>query len=87
VPIDGILDLHAFRPEEVGEAVRAYLDACAEEGVLSVRVIHGKGIGALRRTVEAELRRHRLVESFHLADETAGGFGATLVQLRRGGDG
>jgi len=80
--IDGSLDLHAFRPGEAAEVVRAYLAACAEAGVLDVRIVHGKGIGALRRTVERVLGRHPLVESFRLADETAGGRGATLVRLR-----
>lgn len=85
LPIDGTLDLHAFQPRDVAQVVEAYLEACAESGVLEVRVVHGKGIGALRRTVEAVLRRHPLVASFHLADETGGGRGATLVRLRGGG--
>ena len=84
LPIDGTLDLHAFQPGEVTRVVEAYLEACAESGLLEVRVIHGKGIGALRRTVEAVLRRSPLVASFHLADETGGGRGATLVRLRPG---
>jgi DNA-nicking Smr family endonuclease len=83
LPIDGTLDLHAFRPEDAAGVVADYLDACAEAGVLEVRVVHGKGIGALRRTVEAALRRHPLVDSFRLAGEDAGGWGATRVSLRR----
>jgi dsDNA-specific endonuclease/ATPase MutS2 len=47
-----------------------------------VRIIHGKGTGALRETVHARLRRLPLVESFRLGDETSGGWGATLVRLR-----
>jgi DNA-nicking Smr family endonuclease len=83
LPIDGTLDLHAFRPEEAADLVADYLDACAEAGLLEVRVVHGKGTGALRRTVEAALRRHPLVDSFRLAGEEAGGWGATQVSLRR----
>jgi DNA-nicking Smr family endonuclease len=86
LPIDGTLDLHAFGPREAARVVEAYLEACAARGVLDVRVIHGKGIGAMRRTVEAVLRRHALVESFRLADEAGGGRGATLVRLRASRD-
>lgn len=82
LPLDGVLDLHTFHPSDAQDLVADYLDACAEAGLREVRVVHGKGTGALRRTVEAALRRHPLVVSFHLAGEDAGGWGATLVSLR-----
>ncbi len=82
IPIDGTLDLHAFLPSEAASLVAEYLDACHQAGILTVRVVHGKGTGSLRRTVEAALRRHPRVESFRLADEAGGGWGATLVVLR-----
>lgn len=82
LPVDGVLDLHAFHPSDASELVADYLDACAEAGLPDVRIVHGKGTGALRRTVEAALRRHPLVLSFHTAGEDAGGWGATLVSLR-----
>jgi DNA-nicking Smr family endonuclease len=81
LPIDGTLDLHTFRPSEVGDVVPAYLEACAERGIREVRIVHGKGIGNLRRSVEAILKRHPLVQRFTTADESAGGWGATLVTL------
>lgn len=83
LPIDGVLDLHTFHPSEAAELVADYLDLCAAKGIFEVRVIHGKGTGALRRTVEAALRRHPGVERFATAGEDAGGWGATLVTLRR----
>lgn len=82
LPVDGVLDLHTFHPSDASELVADYLDACAEAGLADVRIVHGKGTGALRRTVEAALRRHPLVLSFRTAGEDAGGWGATLVSLR-----
>jgi DNA-nicking Smr family endonuclease len=82
LPIDGTLDLHTFRPRDVKELVPDYLAECRERGILEVRIIHGKGTGALRRTVHAILSRLPEVASFGLALEDAGGWGATLVMLR-----
>ena len=82
LPIDGALDLHTFRPGDLKDLVPDYLAACRERGILQVRIIHGKGTGALRRTVHALLARLPEVASFHPAEEGAGGWGATIVTLR-----
>jgi len=82
IPIDGTLDLHAFPPAEVGDLLPAWIEACREAGLRDLRVVHGKGTGALRRSVEAILARNPLVASFRTAGEDAGGWGATLVTLR-----
>ena len=82
IPLDGTLDLHSFRPRDVADVVGEYLDACRAAGILHVRVVHGKGIGALRETVHATLRRRGDVVRFRLDSETGGGWGATLVDLQ-----
>lgn len=82
--INGELDLHTFRPNEIGELVPDYIGLCLEKGILRVRVIHGKGIGTLRETVHALLRKDPRVERFHLADQTEGGWGATIAHLHDG---
>ncbi|MDP2158629.1 MAG: Smr/MutS family protein [Nitrospirota bacterium] len=81
-PINGVLDLHTFHPGDVKDLLPDYLHECRIKGILEVRIIHGKGTGALRETVHAILRRLPEVASFKLADETAGSWGATLVILR-----
>lgn len=81
-PIDGVLDLHMFRPGEVKELIVDYLEECRKRSILTVRIIHGKGTGTLRRTVHAVLGRIPEVDSFRLADIDEGGWGATLVELK-----
>lgn len=82
LPIDGVLDLHTFQPHDVNELVLEYLAECRARGILRVRIIHGKGIGNLRRTVHSLLAKHADVESFALAGELLGSWGATIVHLR-----
>ena len=82
LPIDGVLDLHTFKPREIKELVLDYLTACQMRGILRVRIIHGKGIGNLRRTVHSILSKHPDVVSYSLAGEFFGGWGATIVFLK-----
>ena len=84
IPIDGVLDLHPFLPAEVKDLVPTYLEECRKRGILRVRIIHGKGTGALRETVHALLRRTAGVVAFGLAPSHAGGWGATVVELEKG---
>lgn len=81
-PVDGILDLHTFRPIELKDLIPEYLSLCRQRGIFQVRIIHGKGSGTLRRTVQAILQRIPEVSSFQQAGEDAGGWGATIVRLR-----
>ena len=82
LPIDGVLDLHTFRPEDIGELVPAYLAECRAHGIFEVRVVHGKGIGNLKRGVHAILSRLPEVVSFSEAGVHYGGSGATMVKLQ-----
>lgn len=82
IPITGELDLHTFRPSEVGPLLDDYFEACLEKGIYTVRIIHGKGTGKLKKKVHAVLSRHRLVKNFSQAPEHAGGWGATVAWLK-----
>lgn len=82
LPIDGILDLHTFRPEELGSLIPEYIEACLKEGIYEIRIIHGKGTGNLRRSVHALLERNDHVKSFSLAGDRSG-WGATLASLKK----
>jgi len=82
LPIDGVLDLHIFKPREIKELVPDFIAECQARGILQLRIIHGKGIGNLRRTVHSLLARNPEVVSFTLDHPQYGGWGATLVKLR-----
>ena len=82
LPITDVLDLHSFRPSEVPDLVRDYLDAAYEKGLRDLRIIHGKGIGVQRKTVRTLLERDPRVEAFGDAPLEAGSWGATWVRLR-----
>ena len=83
VPIDGTLDLHKFSPKDLKYLIPDYLEECRKNNIFRVRIIHGKGIGNLRRTVHAILKKIPAVQSFRLAGEGGGSWGATLVDLRK----
>jgi DNA-nicking Smr family endonuclease len=81
IPIDGVLDLHQFQPGDVRDLVPHYLELCREKGILRVRIIHGKGTGALKRSVLSILSKLPGVVSYKTAMEDEGGWGATIVTL------
>ena len=84
IPIEDSIDLHTFSPKEVASVVGEYVDEAARHGFTEVRIIHGRGAGVQRRAVRSALSRHPLVEAFADAPPQAGGWGATVVRLRRG---
>ena len=82
MPIIGELDLHSFRPQDLGELIPDYIEECRAKRIYKIRIVHGKGIGNVRRSVEAILARHPDVQSFAQASEQMGGWGATIVTLK-----
>ena len=80
--IDGVLDLHTFLPHEIDDLIDDYIEACLDDRIFDIRIIHGKGKGVLRNRVYALLKRHPNVESFGQAPLEAGGWGALLARLK-----
>ena len=73
IPIEDVLDLHTFRPQDIADLLENYFDECIKAGIFSVRVIHGNGKG---------IQKKPAVKSFKDAPPEAGGWGATLVELK-----
>ena len=71
------LDVRGQRAQEAREAVRSFVDDAALAGLPTVRVIHGRGTGAVRAAVRDELDEHPLVDS----RESDSADGATVVHL------
>ena len=69
----------------VDEAILAldkYLDDAYLAHLSTVRIVHGKGTGALRNAVHAHLRRIKYVDSFHLGEFGEGDAGVTIVTIK-----
>jgi DNA mismatch repair protein MutS2 len=75
------LDLRGARAEEALEVLDRYLNDAAVAGVDRLRIVHGKGTGALRTAVREVLSRHPLVRAHEPAGAAEGGDGATIVRL------
>ena len=83
VEITESIDLHHFHPSEILDVVDAYLDAAGERGFGEVRLIHGRGKGVQRARVRRLLALDERVDRFEEAPPGRGGWGATLVWLKR----
>jgi len=82
LPIDGVLDLHAFSPKDVKGLVTEYIEECLRRGIADLRIIHGKGTGTLKGIVHSVLEKNPHVAGFKDAGMGGGGWGATEVRLR-----
>jgi dsDNA-specific endonuclease/ATPase MutS2 len=81
LPIEDVIDLHTFRPQDIAHLIEDYIEECVRAGFASVRIIHGKGKGLQKQRVHELLRRNPNVLSFRDAPLEAGGWGATIVAL------
>ena len=80
IPINNVLDLHAFAPRDIPSVVEEYLNEAHAAGLRDVRLVHGRGRGVQRGIVQQTLERHPLVLQFF--DDPAAHLGATIAILK-----
>jgi DNA mismatch repair protein MutS2 len=80
-PVNTQLDMRGWRVEDALEELDTYLNNAALSGLASVRILHGKGTGALRAAVREQLTHHPLVKSYNPAPPNEGGDGVTVIKL------
>jgi len=76
------IDVRGKLAEEAIQEIDKYLEDANLVGIDSVRIIHGKGTGALRKAVRNFLQDHRYVQSFQDGAREEGGYGVTVVKLK-----
>jgi DNA mismatch repair protein MutS2 len=80
-PVPRELHLRGLRVEAAVEELDRYLDRAALAHLARLRIVHGKGTGAVRSAVHERLNNHPLVHSFRLGDPAEGDTGVTIVEL------
>lgn len=76
------INLLGLTVDEAVAQLDKYLDDAALAGLSPVRVVHGKGTGALRTGIHSYLRRQKRVKSFRLGSFGEGDAGVTIVELK-----
>lgn len=76
------IDLRGKYAEDAIEELDKYLEDANLAGLDWIRIIHGKGTGALRSAVRNYLKGHRYVTDFRDGSRDEGGYGATVVSLK-----
>jgi DNA mismatch repair protein MutS2 len=79
--VDDQIEVRGQRVDEALPRVEEYLEHAFEAGMPSVRIVHGKGTGTLRRVVREQLATSPIVSSFETAEPASGGEGVTVVHL------
>jgi dsDNA-specific endonuclease/ATPase MutS2 len=83
IPVSDVFDLHTVPARDAKAIVEEYLVEAHRLGLRALSIIHGRGIGVQREMVRSVLARTEFVESYSDAPLEAGGWGATVVTLRK----
>ena len=81
-PVHQEINVIGQRAEEARDAVDQFLDRAVMATASRVRIVHGHGMGILKKTIAELLTRHPHVAQFYQAPQSEGGSGATIVELR-----
>ena len=81
-PVHQEINVIGQRAEEARDAVDEFLDRAVMATASRVRIVHGHGMGVLKKTISELLTRHPHVAKFYQAPQQEGGAGATIVELR-----
>ena len=76
------LDLRGLYTEEAVDKTDRFIHDAAISSLSQVRVVHGKGTGALKSAIHSMLKTHRYVKSFRLGNYGEGDSGVTVVELK-----
>ncbi len=76
------LDIRGEKPDETEFKVIKFLDDSFVSGQARIEILHGKGTGALKKTVIAILKKHDKVKDYYFAPIEAGGEGITIIELK-----
>ncbi len=77
----GEIDLRGMASDEAILELDKYIDNAVLSGLLSVRIIHGKGTGVLRKNVQSHLKRHKNIKSYRLGTFGEGENGVTIAEI------
>jgi DNA mismatch repair protein MutS2 len=81
-PVHQEINVIGQRAEEARDAVDEFLDRAVMATASRVRIVHGHGMGVLKKTIAEMLAHHPHVAKFYQAPQQEGGAGATIVELR-----
>ena len=76
------LDIRGEKPEDAEFKVIKFIDDAFAANLNSIEILHGKGTGALKKTVHEILKNHERVTNFYFAKIELGGEGITIVELK-----
>lgn len=79
--VSGEIDIRGMASDEAILELDKYIDNALVSGLETIRIIHGKGTGVLRQSVQAHLRSHKAVKSFRLGTFGEGENGVTIAEL------
>ena len=78
---EAFIDIRGMRYEDALDRIQEFMDNALMASVTEVKIIHGKGSGALRKVVSKKLREYKAVVHSYHPEQNQGGDGVTIVEL------